>query len=219
MCEDAKVLIFENLKRLAAVTVKMLGKNYEIAIHDFSKLPHSLIHIEGTITNRKIGAPVTDLIIKQLRAEGDNVKDISNYKTVTKTGQILKSSSTFIQDDKGKVIGVYCSNFAITDFLNATSCLNELIQTETITGEDKKETFASTLDETIDSLMASEIRQIGKQPVSMTKEERLELLLALECKGLFMLRGAIDHVAKLCGVSKYTIYNNLKEIRTGDKIL
>ena len=208
--------VFENLKRVAAVAVKMFGKNCEVAIHDFSRLPHSLVHIEGKVTKRKIGAPITDLVIKRLRAEGDDVKDISSYRTVTKNGQILKSSTTFIRDDAGSVIGAFCTNFDITDHLNTIASLSELAEIEHAANDEKRETFASSLDETIESLLAQEIRQLGKQPVSMTKEERLELLQTLEFNGVFMLRGSVEYLAKLFGVSKYTIYNNLKEIRTDD---
>lgn len=210
--------IFENLKRVAAVAVQMFGKNCEVAVHDFSKLPHSLVHIEGKVTKRKVGAPITDLVIRRLRDEGDAVRDIDSYRTVSRSGRILKSSTTFIRDETGKVIGAYCANFDITDHLNSIAILNELIQIESPADDEKKETFANSLDETIESLMAKEIKQIGKQPASMSKKERIELLQAMEYQGVFMLRGAIDHLAKIFGVSKYTIYNNLKEIRTGDQI-
>jgi len=205
--------IFENLKRVAAVAVQMLGQNCEVAIHDFSKLPHSLVHIEGKVTKRQVGAPITDLVIKRLRAEGDAVRDISSYRTVTREGRILKSSTTFIRDKSGTVIGAYCANFDITDHLNAVTLLNEFVQTDMPASPEKKETFASSLDETIESLMAPVIKEIGKQPVTMSKEERIRLVQALEFQGGFMLRGAVDYLAKIMGVSKYTVYNYLKEIR------
>jgi len=211
--------IFENLMSISAVTVKTFGQNYEVAIHDFSKLPHSLVHIEGNVTKRKPGAPITDLVVRALRRDGDAIKNFINYKTVTKEGRIVKSSTTFIRDEKGKVIGAYCINFDMTDYLNAIALFNDFTRTEGRNDQDHKETFATSLNETVESLMEPIVNEIGRQPATMNKEEKLKLLKALEFQGTFLLRGAVDFVAKILGVSKFTVYNYLKEIRSDSDIL
>ena len=70
--------LFDNVKKIAAVLVQTMGRDCEVAVHDLTKLPHSLIHIEGNITKRKPGAPITDLVVRALRREGDSVADIPN---------------------------------------------------------------------------------------------------------------------------------------------
>jgi len=206
--------IFENLKRIAAVLVKSFGRNCEVAIHDFDNLPHSLIHIDGIVTKRKPGAPITDLVLRALRREKDLVKDISNYKTVTKDGRTLKSSTTFIRDQDGRVIGAFCVNFDITEYLNSLSMMDDFVQTVPQNAEERKETFASSLNETIESFMQQAIRKAGKQPSTMNREEKVQLVHSLEFQGAFLIRGAVDYVAKALGVSKYTVYNYLKETRS-----
>ncbi len=207
-------IIFDNMKRLALVLTKMFGQKSEVAIHDFSKLPNSLIHIEGKVTKRKPGAPITDLIIKRLRVDGDNVLDINSYKTVTKEGRILKSSTTFIRDSSKKVIGAFCTNFDITDYLNTISLVNEFIEMEHPAESAAKETFTNSLKETIEAIMEPVVLEIGKQPVSMSKEEKIQLIEALEFQGVFLLKGSVDYLANLLGVSRYTVYNYIKEIRS-----
>ena len=86
---DERDCIFASLKSIATVMVKTFGRNCEIAIHDFNRLPNSLIYIEGSQTRRKLGAPITDLVLRALRREGDNVADICNYKNITKEGAVL----------------------------------------------------------------------------------------------------------------------------------
>lgn len=206
-------LLFDNLKKVAAVLVQTMGRNCEVAIHDFIKLPHSLIHIEGNITKRKPGAPITDLVIRALRREGDSVADIPNYQNITKAGRVLKSSTSFIRNEAGKVIGAFCVNFDITEYLNSISMLDDFVK---INGPDdarNEETFASTLSETIESLMEREISNAGKQPSTMTKEEKVQLVEALEFQGAFLLKGAVNYVAHKLGVTKFTIYSYLKEVR------
>ena len=48
---------------------------------------------------------------------------------------------------------------------------------------------------------------------SMTFSEKVQLVQSLEFQGAFLFRGAVDFVAKSLGVSKFTVYNYLKEVR------
>jgi len=206
--------IFISLKGIAAAMVKTFGRNCEIAIHDFSRLPNSLIYIEGDLTRRKPGAPITDLVLKALRREGDNVADICNYKTIARSGAVLKSSTAFIRDSSEKVIGAFCINFCVVDYLNAISMLQEFTQTSKVYGEARLETFASSLNETIEALLETAIQKAGKQPATMTKKEKVSLVASLEFEGACLIKGSVDFVAKAMGVSIYTVYNYLKEVRS-----
>lgn len=208
---QATKALFDNFKRIAAVTVQTLGRNCEVAIHDFSQLPHSLVHIEGNVTRRRIGAPVTDLVLRVLRHDKDGVKDMANYKTVTRDGRILKSSTTFIRNPAGKVIGAFCINYDVTEHLNAIAMLEDFVHT---TDAEEDENFAASFGETIESLTARAVRQAKKQPAMMTKEEKVQLVQTLELQGAFMIRGAVQYVAQALGVSKFTVYNYLKEARS-----
>ena len=48
----------------------------------------------------------------------------------------------------------------------------------------------------------------------MEKEDKLQIVKRLDEKGVFLVKGAIDHVATILGVSRYTIYNYLDETRS-----
>jgi predicted transcriptional regulator YheO len=206
--------IFASLKNIAAAMVKTFGRNCEIVIHDFDRLPNSLICIEGNLTQRKPGAPITDLVLRALRRQGDDVADICNYKTIAKGGAVLKSSTAFIRDSSGKVIGAFCINFCIVDYLNAITMLQEFTQISNAHGEARVETFASSLNETIESLLETAIQKAGKQPSTMTKDEKISLVASLEYEGAFLVKGSVNFVAKAMGVSIYTVYNYLKEVRS-----
>lgn len=207
--------IFDNLKQVAKALVGTFGRNCEVAVHDLKKLPHSLVHIEGVVTGREPGAPITDLALRALRREKDQVKDICNHKTVTKNGRRLKSSTTFIRNEAGHVIGAFCINFDITDFLNSISLLGGFVQTADQKGDRRGEAFASSMNETIEALMEQVVSRAGKQPATMSREEKVQLVQSLEYQGAFLLRGAVEFVAKALGVSKFTVYNYLKEVRSG----
>ena len=216
--DHERKLIFQNLEGIASALVETFGRNCEVAIHDFEKLPHSLVYISGDVTKRKPGAPVTDLVIKTLRREGNEAKNICNYKNTTKLGRIIKSSTAFIRDSQNKIIGAFCVNIDITDYLNSINLIENLVQTSDTQHAEIKETFASSLNETIESLIEQVIRKTGKQPAVMTKDEKLELVSVLEINEAFSVKGAVQQVATLLGVSKYTMYNYIKTVRSNKGI-
>lgn len=205
---------FENLARIADTITQNFGRNCEVAVHDLSNLDRSLIYIAGEITQRKPGAPITDLVVKVLHQEGDQARDLVGYKSITKDGRILKSSTTFIRDDKGKIIGALCINFDITDFQHVQAAVGDLINLSYQGGDERKETFTSTVHETIDVLVAQAAEIVGKPPATMSMEEKIKFVATLEQKGAFLIKGAVDYIAVVLGVSKYTVYNYLQKVRS-----
>ena len=89
--------LFNNAIHIAGVVVRTFGHLCEVAVHDFRDLEHSLIHIEGSLTGRKPGAPITNIVTKAWRQGGNGVEDIVAYPTSTPSGKTLKSSTSFIR--------------------------------------------------------------------------------------------------------------------------
>lgn len=208
---DFKECIFENYRRMARGIAELFGRNCEVVIHDFDKLPNSLVHIEGDVTHRQLGAPITDLVLREMRREGRNIKDFRNYPTLTSDGHKMKSFTSFIRDVDGEVIGAFCINFDISNFVNAIGLLEDFSRVED-GSEDRTETFASSLNETVDALMERAVKSMGKLPSAMSKTERVQFVGSLEDQGVFLIKGSVEIVAQAMGVSRYTIYNYLKEV-------
>lgn len=185
-----------------------------MSIHDFEDVEHSLIYIAGKVTKRKVGAPLTDLVLRVWRQAKDGVKDIPNYRTTTKDGRILKSSTSFIRDAKGKVIGAFCINIDTTEFQNSIYLLQEYIENDTAFDEQNSETFASTVGETIEAIVNRAIAKIGKQPSTMSQNEKVKFVEVIEDDGAFLIKGTVDYVASRLGVSKFTVYNYLQKARS-----
>lgn len=206
--------LFKTLAQIADAIVGSFPRNFEVVVHDLSQPRESIQHIAGDVTHRKVGGPVTDLVIKALHQEGGNIRDRHNYKTNTRDGRVLKSSTVFIRDPKGEVVGAFCINFDMTDYLNAVHSLEMFSSTAAdLNVPEKVETFATSITETIEALFNQAVAKIGKQSASMSTEEKTELVKELETSGVFQIKGAVDQVALLMGVSKYTVYNYLKKIR------
>jgi len=62
------------------------------------------------------------------------------------------------------------------------------------------------------------VAEIGKQPASMSTNEKIRVVKNLETKGTFQIKGVVNQVAVRLGVSNFTIYNYLKKIRASNAI-
>ncbi|MEK8127899.1 helix-turn-helix transcriptional regulator [Paenibacillus filicis] len=209
--DHTKQSIFDQAIRTADMLVKMLGSECEVAIHDFSNLEKSLIHLAGTITERKIGAPITDLVLQELKKPAEEIRDIANYKTVSANGYVLKSSTVFLRDDDSKVIGAMCINLNVSHYITLNNQLKQMVQFEH--EETDKETFHSSVQEMIANLVSQVLKGFNQAPSMLETDEKIESVRLLEQKGTFLIKGSTEYVAGVLGVSKYTVYNYLQKIR------
>ena len=212
-------LILKQLQQIGESIVSMFGRNCETCIHDLTDLHNSLIYINGTVTGREIGAPATDLLVKMLKNANDKPDDLHNYRTVSGDGRTLKSSTTFISDNTGKPIFAFCINFDTTEYFNASQALHQfLLPEQNELGRPVTVEFAHSPSETIEALFQQAVLEIGRQPATMTTEEKTDLVEILERSGALQFKGAVEQIALLAGVSKYTIYNYLKKIHAKQAI-
>jgi len=199
---------------------EMFGNKCEVVLHDFSEPQHSIMAIEnGHVTGRKIGDPITDLALSIWKKNGNGNKEIDrivNYKTKTKDGKILKSSTVFIRNNQRKVIGCICINYDITIHSMFREEMDEFCTTIDL---DKKksekgiETFTNDVNEILKNIIQEAVEKIGKPVFLMQKEDKLMVTKIADEKGAFLIKGAITQFAKEISVSRFTIYNYLEEIK------
>ncbi|MGI6553539.1 MAG: helix-turn-helix transcriptional regulator [Bacillota bacterium] len=206
----------EPLKPIAQGIAATFGKNCEVVLHDLKDPSSSLIFKAGTVTNRDIGAPITNLVLEALRRHGDETEDLIGYRNRTKDGKTLKSSTIFIRDHNKKIVGCMCINFDLTEFNVIQSIMDEFCQLKDLAeaGYNRtEEQFAKDINEVVDAVVESVLQEFGKPVPVMTKEEKVKVVEMLDDRGIFLVKGAVDVVALALAVSKYTVYNYLEEAR------
>jgi len=215
----------ERFVPLVKTIAQMFGKNCEVVLHDFSEPQKSIVAIEnGQVTGRKIGDPITDLALSVWRKDGYGKKkedEIVNYKTKTKDGKKLRSSSIFIRDNQKKYIGCLCINYDLTEYFMFNRIVSEFCTTVDLDKEklkDETETFSSNVDEVLENIIQEAIEKVGKPVSIMQKKHKLMVAKIVDEKGGFLIKGAIDQLAKEINVSRFTIYNYLDELKTKKKI-
>jgi predicted transcriptional regulator YheO len=208
--------ILEAIKPIVDGIAAFLGENCEVVLHSFESLERSVIHIANShITGRGLGSPITDLGMKILRESVDVSTDVTGcYYSKTTDGKTLRSLTVMIRNSTGKPIGMICIN------LNMDAPLLSLINTLVIPqagNPENPENFVANLDELIKTTLRATISAINGHNDIPNNEKNKIIVHELIKKGIFDIRGAIDIVARELLVSRYTIYNYIREHKSSPK--
>lgn len=209
-----KAYLLNFVSKLVDALGQTFGKYCEIVVHDFNSPESSIIAIaNGALTGREVGDTLDSLGFQLLKTHP--ASDLLNYRTKTKEGKELRSSSIFLRDEKGQIFGALCVNVDISGLLKAQEWFQEALGSAGATIDER---FERSVDEVLETLIQNAISSIGKNPADMTRDEKVAIVAYLETKGAFLIRYSVERVAELLGMTKYTIYNYLDEIRKKSEV-
>lgn len=200
--------VFDLLKDVGLAVTALFGRSCEVVIHDTSDLEHSIVWVEGNVTDRQIGGMMSDLGLEMLR-KGDTHPHF-NYRTYTESGKTLKSCSIWLRDSAGEIYGAFCINLDVT----AVEMFEDFIR-DLAAGPPQAELAEShpqDLHDMLDTMIAECEYRTGKPAGEMSKDERIEVVRFLEERGAFQVRHSAAIVASRLGVTRKTIYNYLSEL-------
>jgi predicted transcriptional regulator YheO len=205
---------FESLVFIAQAIAQTFGSRCEVVVHDLADPEHSIVAIYGNLTGRKVGGAVTDLGLSLLES-GSTSESVLTYETHAPNGRRLKSTSVLLRDQNGRLFGAFCINLDSEVMLQAAEFLIELCKVPT-NDTVIEEHFSDDPVDVIAGIVNDELlKQGGMTDLHMLKrEQRIRLVHALQERGVFNMRNAPTIVANLLGVSRFTIYNYLNEVRT-----
>lgn len=216
---DLRKAIFEILKPIGAAIQKTFGTKCEVVLHDFRKIPRSIIWIQGNVTGRRIGGSLSQIGL-QMVSGGDDEPDKIAYVRSSNDGKLIKSTTILLRDSegqeilKGKVFGCLCVNLDITDLIAGRDGLDTLLGVENL----EEVRFSNQVGDVLTDIMKSVQREIGRPPLVMTRAERLKFIQKLEAKGGFAIRRSVPSVARHLGLSRATVYNYLLQLDNRKRI-
>lgn len=223
----------ENMLYLLAATVRALGSvmagNTEIVLHDLRNPTFSIVEIvNANVTGRKKGDSVlagirTDpAFVNAMEICNEPVSLLLDYETLTRDGKPLRSSTAIYRDRFGKPFAALCinvDNSGIDDAIlllqslagirpdNAFSAQNELpIET----------THGNIEDLMCDIINTTAAINSGGRRTDV-KRANLMAVKNMQEKGIFLIKGGVEKAAAALGVTRYTIYNYLDELKSGDE--
>jgi predicted transcriptional regulator YheO len=206
--ERAGVVTSEVLNALVPTVNSLaaaLGPGTEVVLHDLGALPNSIIAIAGDLTGRKVGGPMTDLLLGLVRR--GTTQDLAGYETYAPDGRVIHSSTVFLRDERGVAVGCLC--------VNREPGLDRGREAAGSAGSvgSPVEVFPGDVDTLQRVLVERAVAAVGVPVELMKKSHKSQVVKVLDEAGLFLIRDSVDYLAGVLGVTRYTIYNYLNEIR------
>lgn len=205
---------FEFAKRMAKGLAGQFGQNCEVVIHDLrgKDLEHSIIAIEnGHVTGRSIGDGPSHIVLESLKEDPGMLQDRISYLTRTSDGRVLKSTTLFIRDDEDRVIGLLGINYDISMLVSLEGSLRDFTGQDRLTSE--PEAISRNVADLLDELLEHSVSLVGKPTAMMSKDDKIRAIRFLDDNGAFLITKSGPKVCQYFGISTYTLYSYLDEIR------
>lgn len=209
---------------------QLLGPDYEVVLHDVQNSENSVIAIaNGHISGRTLGAPLTSTALQAIASRDHaNLDFRSNYTGIAPNGKLLRSSTFYIKNGEGELVGLLCVNFDDSRYRELSSNILRLCHPDAFVSNNfafsqtrlddslqaggMHESFQSSLSELTDDVFNQALKQRGKPADQLSRRERTELIEELHAKGFFLLKGAIKQATDAIGCSQTTLYRHLNRL-------
>ncbi|MGO1059645.1 helix-turn-helix transcriptional regulator [Planococcus sp. FY231025] len=207
--------ILENYIPLAKSTAKMFGPNCEIVIHDLTN-PHAsvMFTVNNHVTGREIGQSFDHLVKTVLQSKQFKEDHLAGYSFKTEDNRTIRSSTSLIRDNEQKVIGAFCINFDV-EALNQMQHFMDTFLSPPVDVQENRTPSSEDEIENVEGIVDQLIQQIIQNSVHpfMKRYEKIELIRFMDEKGIFLMKGSVEKVASLLGISKVTVYSYLDDIK------
>lgn len=205
----------------------VLGPDYEIALQDLTQGNYCIVAIaNGFNSGREVGAPLTKKALGFVESKVYQTQDaILGYRGVTTKNTPTNSSTMFIKDDDGTLLGMLCINYnmgrcsqTLQKVLELCNLPLEAIHTNNppaapveVSGTEQPEIFSGSVGDLIDSILEHNLEP-GITPDRLNQAEKIQIINKLKECGVFSVKGAVREVAARLCCSEPTIYRYLKNI-------
>lgn len=208
MTIDSHEDVLELLKVIAKMITTMFGNHCEVAISDLMSEQKNVIWIEnGSVTNREIGSPLTKDARERMLQMEEGL--FINYPKVFNQNTKEIKSSTAIFKIKEKMYS-FCINYDITMEKDMAYHLQSFISM--MPNIIEKSEVPDANKAVIQEMAESELIRLGIPASKLSKDDRIGIVKRLNNQGVFSRQNSVPFVAEILEVSRYTIYNDLKNI-------
>lgn len=204
--------ILQLLRPLVEPLQRAIPGNAEVVLHDFSRLPNSVIAIAGNVTHRTVGSPATESLLRA--AASGHIETTETYDARLPGGRELRSSNIVLRDSHGAPAYALSINVDVTMWRAVHALAASMLPDAPVhaRGEVAEEQVASEVSALAQQLLRQALASI-KMPVSqMQKRHKLAVVRDLRERGFFLIRDAVETVADALSVTRFTIYNYLNEL-------
>ena len=205
----------ELLKQVAKGIARQFGSNCEVVVHDLSQHPdHTIVAIEnGHVSGRKVGDGASNVVLERMEHQDREAQDHLSYLTRTPDGKVLKSSTIYIRNSRGKVTAILAINFDISALMMAAGAVRDFISVQEPQQAEPEKIV--NINNVLEELIQQSVALVGKPAALMNKEDKIKAIRFLNENGAFLVTRSGEKVAKYFGISKYTLYSYLDKSTGG----
>ncbi|MDR1194416.1 MAG: helix-turn-helix domain-containing protein [Peptococcaceae bacterium] len=216
----------EQYTRLVQMLGTQFGDSCDAILYSLEGIEQrqgTAVAVRGTTAGAKPGTPLPAFLLEHIQNQG--FKDIYGFINKSLSGLVLRTSVQFLFSSDQRPIGCLCIHHNIVHIKMITSFLEELTRPSNLEDEDEQEEnraagekfySASDIQGFLNSIISEFIvERVGDANFSsLEKSDKLALIAELDQRGVFLVKGAVNMIARRINVSKFSIYNYLDEIRT-----
>ncbi len=196
------------------------GDRCEVVLHSLEDLANSVVRIENAhVTGRAVGAPVTDLALQILRGTDRNDNEAMPgdtqyrvYSSKTADGRPLRSSTMVIRNGT-RPIAMLCLNFDLSVPLHEILKTFAFVEDDSIDRGDSPEHYMMTADDLVTRSIDLAIRKATTQRRVSPQTKNRAIVGELYQQGIFDVKGTVELVSAELGVSRFTVYNYLRDLK------
>jgi predicted transcriptional regulator YheO len=203
--------VFSLLARVGDAVVATVGPHSEVVVHDLRDPEHTVVAISGNLTRRSVGSPVPnpDLLPENVNRFDS---DLHLYRTETPFGRSLLSSTVWVRDRSGHIVGALCINMDFADIRAARDLLERALTPDIAQNGNSLSTFATSGEDFVTVALAKSLLTSRKRNISW-REDKILAMARLRDAGVFSLRRSSELVAAELGISRASVYSYLKDLR------
>jgi predicted transcriptional regulator YheO len=213
--------LLKHFERLVQMVRGQFGDTCQTLLYKLDS-KSSLVAVSGSLTPANIGDSLPDFLVRHLAENGS--RDEYGFINKSFPGMVLRTSLYFITDKTNRPIGCFCIHHNIVHIQMLMSFLEEFIRSGTMEDENElpetrlnggKIYAASDIQGFMDSIVSEfAIEKLGKHSfAALEKNDKIALIAELDSRGIFLVKGAVNLVAKRLKISKFSVYNYLDQIR------
>lgn len=204
---DERTVLFTQLEQIAQGLAATLAPFCEVVLHDLTDPKNAIRAIHNNLSGRKAGDPATELGLARI-SNSNHPQVIANYANTFADGRRVKSTSIGIKDANGAYVAALCLNVDLTLFQALQGAIGQFANVDTQMGvnESLHPAGAEAIRTRIDLYAARH----ATTPRTLQTEERRTLLRELKEAGFLEVRRAAEIIAAHLGVSRATVYLDIK---------
>ncbi|WP_256592099.1 transcriptional regulator [Pseudomonas sp. CC120222-01a] len=215
---EERQLTLTVLKAALQALGSVAARNMEILLHDLDHPEHSVVAIvNGHLSGRVVGSPILaapeqDQGFKALMQasadqQGAAPLVLPDYPTTLK-GRTLRSATAIFRDSNGHPFASLCVN---TDVTGLDAAMHFLQQLQPLGASPAEASEPADMAILMSEIIEDSLQRSGQG--RMNKQAKVEAVRVMQERGLFMVKGGVEKAAAALGVTRYTIYNYLEQLR------